>query len=78
MSQLQLHDLSNPRQITEVFHLRQQHYVVPGTDQAFQEYPGSVELWQRLEDGRIMRVQRWLKKSIIVYTKSNQVGASTP
>ena len=40
-------------------------------DQAFQEYPGSIELWQEFEGNRITRVQRWLKKSITHYVINN-------
>lgn len=41
-------------------------------NQCFQEWPGSVELWEQLEDGRIMRVKRWLKKSITHFVINNE------
>ena len=67
MSQLTFQELHNPRQIHAIFHLRKQCYIVPSENQAFQEYPGSIELWEQLEDGRLMRVQRWLKRSVLFY-----------
>ena len=62
-----LGDLHNPNRIERLFHLKGQHWICKSEDQGWQEYPGSVELWQKLEDGRLLRVQRWLKRSVIVY-----------
>lgn len=63
--ELNLSDLHNPQHVTAVFHRRKMHWI--GCDpktQGFQEWPGSWEVWEKLEDGRLMRVARWLKKSI--------------
>ena len=62
---LNLLDLHNPKNIIELFHRRKQHWIVADNSQAFQEWPGSVELWQKMENGQLLRVQRWLKKSVI-------------
>lgn len=56
-------DLFNPNNITSVLHNNGIHYVL-GDKQGFQEYPKSIELWAELEDGRLFRYKRWLKKSI--------------
>jgi hypothetical protein len=64
---LQLSDLQNPKGITELFHLKNQHWIVKSDNQGFQEMPGSYELWEKLPDGRLLRVQRWLKKSVLAY-----------
>lgn len=65
---LELSDLYNPRKITELFHKRKATWICidPNLkDQGFQERPGSVELWQKMEDGRLFMIQRWLHKSVI-------------
>ena len=59
-----LSDLYNPNHITALHH-KKGHSIEKGEGQAWQEYPGSYELWQEMGGGRILRVQRWLKKSII-------------
>jgi hypothetical protein len=67
LEELKLSDLYNPRGIVELFHLKKQVWIVPTPEkQGFQEYPGSVELWEKLDDGRLLRVQRWLKTSVMV------------
>ena len=59
-----LNDLPNPNRVTALFH-KNGHSIEMGEGQGWQEYPGSFELWQEIGDGRILRVQRWLKKSIV-------------
>ena len=66
---MELVDLHNPNKITAFFHKRG-YWVEAETFQGFQEYPGSLELWQMLPDGRLLRVQRWLKKSVVL-TQNN-------
>lgn len=41
-------------------------------NQAFQEYPKRVELWQLFDDGRLMMVQRWLKRGITHFVINNK------
>lgn len=68
---MNLSDLHNPKRVIEILvwlRNKKPHTVFASTDQGFQERPGSWELWQ-LIDGRLYRVQRWLKKTIgAVYT----------
>ena len=63
-----LSDLHNPRNIDCLFHLKRQIWIEKSDNQGWQEYPGSVELWEVLPDGRLVRVQRWLKRSVLVQT----------
>ena len=65
-----LADLHNPNKVDRLFHLKGQHWICKSEDQAWQEYPGSVELWQAI-DSRLIRVQRWLKRSVIVYFEND-------
>lgn len=69
-----LTDLHNPNKVDMLFHLKNQVWICKSEDQAWQEYPGSVELWQALSEqgGRIVRVQRWLKRSVIVYVENDR------
>ena len=62
---MELSELNNPNEITKIFLLKKEYWVDLGENQGFQEWPGSVELWEKLEDGRLMRICRWLKKSIL-------------
>ncbi len=64
VDELQLTDLHNPRKVTALL-LTRGRLIEPDTDQGLQEYPGSWELWQKMDDGRLLRVCRWLKKSVI-------------
>ena len=64
---LTLQDLHNPKKITRLFHFKRQHWIVKADDQGWQEYPRSVELWQKMDDGKLIRIQRWLKTSVGVY-----------
>ena len=66
-----LADLHNPNKVEQLFHLKRQVWICKSEDQGWQEYPGSVELWQKVEDGRLLRVQRWLKRSVIVYFEND-------
>ena len=61
---MNLADLHNPREVTGLLHKNGEYIERDPDDQRWQERPGSWELWQML-DGRLMRVRRWLKKSII-------------
>lgn len=67
IQELELTDLHNPRHIDSLFHLARQHWIEKSENQGWQEYPGSVELWEKLPDGRLVRVQRWLKRSVGIY-----------
>jgi hypothetical protein len=64
MGELNLADLYNPNNISAVL-INNTGVVEAGKNQGFQEYPKSVELWEKMEDGRLLRVKRWLSKSII-------------
>ena len=66
MKNLKLTDLHNPENITGFLHTNGNYYEAD-KGQGFQEYPGSIELWEKLKDGRLLRVKRWLKKSVICY-----------
>jgi hypothetical protein len=59
-----LADLYNPKEIIGFLHKNGDYYEA-GEDQQFQIYPGSIELWQTVGEGRILRVKRWLMKSVI-------------
>lgn len=61
---LQLSDLSNPRNVGAIL-LTSDRFIEASDDQGFQERAGSYELWQKMDDGNLMRVQRWLKKSVV-------------
>jgi len=74
--EMTLDDLQNPNRIVEVFHLKQQVWIAANAAQAFQEYPGSVELWEQLADGRLVRIQRWLKRSVMVYAADDAENAA--
>lgn len=63
MKDLGIKDLYNPNRIKAILTTKN-HYIEADENQGFQEYPGSIELWQVMEDGRLLRVIRWLKKSI--------------
>lgn len=65
MDTLTLKDLNNPRGIRSIFHGRRQVWICADDDTAFQEMPGSWELWQVMGNGLLLCVQRWLKKSIV-------------
>jgi hypothetical protein len=69
---MNLSELYNPQKITCIA-LKKGTYVEPCDNQAFQEYPKSVELWQDMGNGCILRVQRWFKKSVthVTYGTSN-------
>lgn len=61
---MKLTDLRNPLKIRAIL-LKDGRFIERDpNDQGFQEWPGSWELWQMV-DGRLVRVQRWLKKSVI-------------
>ena len=64
--ELELKDLHNPKQIEAVL-FTNGDLVEASDNQGWQEYPKSVELWEMLEDGRLMRVKRWLSKSIVAF-----------
>ena len=61
--EMDIKDLWNPRQVKGL--VLKKHNIVVGENQGFQERPGSWELWQMMETGLLMRVQRWLKTSVI-------------
>jgi len=64
MKDLQLSDLHNPNNITEIF-LRNGPVVgiKPGFT-AFQELKKSVEIWEKMPDGRLLKVVGFNKSSI--------------
>jgi len=65
-NELELTDLHNPKQIEAVL-FTDGNLVETSENQGWQEYPKSIELWEKLEDGRLLRVKRWLSKSIVAY-----------
>ena len=56
---LQLTDLYNPNGITSIS--TKYGMIELAENQEFQEYPGSIELWQKLPDGRLIKIDRWIK-----------------
>ena len=60
---LGLINLYNPDKVNGVL-LKNGDFIQAGDLQGFQTYPKSVELWEMC-DHRLMRVARWLSKSII-------------
>jgi len=60
---LSLKDLYNPNGITAI-QLSNGTIIELAERQGFQEYPKSIELWE-MYNNRLMRVQRWLSKSIL-------------
>lgn len=65
-SEFELTDLHNPKEIKAVL-LTNGNFVEVSENQGWQEYPKSIELWEKLEDGRLLRVKRWLSKSIVAF-----------
>lgn len=70
----ELSQLHNPKKIEGILLWNNGKPLEIGKDenQAFQEYPKSIELWQEVSGGRITRVKRWLKKSITHFVINNQ------
>ncbi|MBE1299776.1 MAG: hypothetical protein GJ680_07705 [Alteromonadaceae bacterium] len=67
MQDLQLSDLVNEEQTKAVL-LNNGDLVEASTNQGFQVLPKTVELWEKLEDGRLLRLKRWIKsRSILAY-----------
>jgi len=64
MTNLDLTDLTNPRHVVAVMDKAGTCYEA-GPDQGWQDRPGSWELWQRMENGLLLRIRRWRKTSII-------------
>ena len=62
--ELNLSDLHNPQKVVGIM-IKNGDYFEEAPNQQWPERPGSWELWQKLDDGRLIRVQRWLKKSVI-------------
>ena len=60
-----LNDLNNPTQTKAILHTNQGYIIADPESQAFQEWPGSWELWQKMDNDHILRVGRWLKKCVI-------------
>ena len=65
MNDLNLSDLNNPNQVTAILHNNGRFVGIDPKDQGFQETKGRYELWQKLEDGRLLCVKAWNKKSVI-------------
>ncbi len=61
-----LQDLSNPDGYTAILH-NSGGFIQRGDNQGFQFLPHWVELWQMLDDGQLLQVKRWRRKSIIAY-----------
>lgn len=62
-----LKDLYNPNQIIGI--IPKNFYPVTANKcLAFQEYPRSIEVWLQLPDGKLTKLRRWLKSSILYYT----------
>ena len=66
MEQLQLTDLHNPEKVKAIF-TSKEGYIEAGPDQGFQCLPKRVELWQKLEDGRLLKVKGWTTTVIATY-----------
>jgi hypothetical protein len=71
MKYLELTDLYNPEKYTGIL-LTNGNYVEAEENQGFQYYEKNnritlMELWQKLPDGRLLKVKGWYSKSIIAY-----------
>jgi hypothetical protein len=65
-------DLNNPRNVVGIYVAYKNtdgDWIEAADNQGFQERDGSWELWQQFE-GRLVRVQRWLKRSVIAVSKA--------
>jgi len=58
-----LSELYNPNGIKGIWTAKM-GFIVESENQSFQEFPKKVELWQMLEDGRLLKIGGWLKTSI--------------
>lgn len=58
MAFLELSDLRNPEHIKAIM-LKNGNFVPAEQNQGFQILDKWVELWQKLEDGRLLMVKRW-------------------
>lgn len=67
MTDLTLNDLHNPYKITAILVYRTDDFIEAADNQGFQETPGKIELWQKMNDGRLLRVQAWRKTSVATY-----------
>jgi|GEM_PF-6804802 len=66
---MNLEDLYNPDNICAIMTTKGV-FVEKGPNQGFQETAGRYELWEKLEDGRLLKVKGWNKKATLAaYTK---------
>lgn len=70
---MNLSDLHNPKGIEGLLLWNNGNPVeiAKEDNQAFQEYPKSIELWQ-IDKGLLRRIKRWRKKSITHFVVNNQ------
>jgi len=68
-----IEELYNPSGIQKIIIKKTGNIVECRENQGFQEYPKSIELWEDKLDGRIFRIQRWLKKSISLACYSKKI-----
>jgi hypothetical protein len=72
MEELHLSDLHNPNNVSALLIKKGTLIVEASEGQRFQERSGSWELWQKLEDGRLLRVRRYVKRGVIAtYTEAD-------
>ena len=64
MNFLELNNLHNPEKIVSIMHKDGTFYDI-SKNQGFQETNGRIEIWEKLDDGRLMLVVRWNKTSIL-------------
>lgn len=69
---LQLTDLHNPHNITAIMSTSGQFTERDKTDQGFQETKGRYELWQKMDNGHLMKVKGWNKKAILATYKDSE------
>jgi len=69
MGQLNISDLYNPNKISAVLVYKKNEFIEAADDQGFQEYPRTVELWQKIDDGRLLKVAAWRKTSVAMYNQ---------
>ncbi len=76
MKNLTFSDLYNPNKIEAIIIWKGEKSLAyeSDTNTAFQEYPRSIELWG-LHNGNLIKLQRWLKKSVTHATYSDDPKA---
>lgn len=65
MSKLTLSDLVNPEKVQSIM-LNSGTVIELSSNQGFQVLDKTIELWEELEDGRLLRLKRWIRSRSIL------------